>query len=71
MKTVIEIAHTVYGANTKWNDSQLERLNQLVELACAGEREACASECDEWIQNGSTLAEDIAAAIRARGTHET
>lgn len=32
----------------------------------ATEREACASECDEWIKNGSALAEDIAAAIRAR-----
>lgn len=30
------------------------------------EREACAGECDEWIKNGSDLAEDIAAAIRAR-----
>lgn len=33
------------------------------------EREACANECDEWIKNGSTLAEDIAAAIRARGSN--
>ena len=32
----------------------------------ADEREACAGECDEWIKNGSALAEDIAAAIRAR-----
>ena len=45
MKTAIEMAHTVYGANTKWNDSQLERLNQLVELVRADEREAI---CDEW-----------------------
>ena len=36
-------------------------------LVAAAEREACANECDEWIKNGSTLAEDIADAIRARG----
>ena len=36
-------------------------------LVAASEREACANECDEWIKNGSTLAEDIADAIRARG----
>lgn len=33
----------------------------------AAEREACAGECDEWIKNGSALAEDIASAILARG----
>ena len=34
--------------------------------AVQAEREACASECDEWIKNGNALAEDIASAIRAR-----
>lgn len=50
------------------NDTDLERFAALVAAASASvEREACASECDEWIKNGSALAEDIAAAIRARG----
>ena len=40
---------------------------RFAELVRADEREACAGECDEWIKNGSALAEDIAAAIRARG----
>ena len=41
-------------------------LERFANLVRADEREACASECDEWIKNGSALAEDIAAAIRAR-----
>jgi hypothetical protein len=40
-----------------------------VKDAVEAEREACASECDEWIKNGNSLAEDIAAAIRARGSN--
>lgn len=42
-------------------------LERFAELVASDEREACANECDEWIKNGSTLAEDIATAIRARG----
>jgi len=41
-------------------------IKALVDKVVEAEREACASECDEWIKNGSALAEDIAAAIRAR-----
>jgi hypothetical protein len=61
-----------------WNEDLLTEDNPFVDGTpaywawegwCAGvkaEREACAGECDEWIKNGSALAEDIAAAIRAR-----
>lgn len=57
----------VMSMNRQAMSDEIERLK----LEVVAEREACASECDEWIKNGSTLAEDIAAAIRARGTHET
>ena len=45
----------------------VEELERFAALVAAAEREACANECDEWIKNGSTVAEDIAYAIRARG----
>ncbi len=74
MKTLIEMAreagciplmHPEYD-----NDIQVfatpDVLKRFAELVRADEREACAGECDEWIKNGSALAEDIAAAIRAR-----
>ncbi len=60
MKTVIEMARE---AGDVLNKEWLERFAELVR---ADEREECAEECDEWIKNGSALAEDIAAAIRAR-----
>ena len=69
MKTVIEMAHTVYGADTKWNDSQLERLNQIVELARADEREACAKFFDDNDTN-LFLGSQAAQHIRSRRTHD-
>ena len=39
MKTVIEMARAVYGANTEWSSSQLERLEQFAELVRADETE--------------------------------
>ena len=74
MKTIIEMAHEVYGANTKWNDAQLERLNQIVELARADEREACANVCESRQMPGTgsvAILNGAADAIRARSTHET
>lgn len=102
MKTVIEMARAVYGANTEWSSSQLERLEQFAELvradeaekykwdihscgptcdkhACVAtrkavnaEREACARVCEPQEEHDDPLtAWKIAAAIRARGTHET
>jgi hypothetical protein len=38
MTTTIDMAHEVYGANTEWTDSQLERLKQFEALVRADER---------------------------------
>lgn len=46
----------------KWQDQTAVETHEAI----LDEREACAGECDEWIKNGSALAEDIATAIRAR-----
>ena len=79
MKTVIEMADEVFERmfpdghcrETYWTatEDELERFAEFVRAdAIAAEREACAGECDEWIKNGSALAEDIAASIRNRST---
>jgi hypothetical protein len=81
MKTTIDMAREVYGAHTEWNDSQLERLEQLVALVRAdereramrenayvlAEREACAKVCFGF-EGADPLGVslDCAAAIRAR-----
>jgi hypothetical protein len=39
MKTTIELAREVYGAHTEWSGAPLERLEQLVALVRADERE--------------------------------
>ena len=39
MRDTIDMARQVYGTNTEWTDSQLERLEQLVALVRADERE--------------------------------
>jgi hypothetical protein len=61
MKTTIDMAREVYGAHTEWSGAPLDRLEQLVALVRADEREACAKLAD--------LAEPYQAAdkIRARG----
>ena len=71
MTTTIDMAREVYGAHTEWNDSQLERLEQLVAIVRADEREACAKVCDEYddeydVHTKQTI-EGIAMQIRARG----
>jgi hypothetical protein len=40
MKTTIEMAREVYGAHTEWSGAPLDRLEQLVALVRADEREA-------------------------------
>jgi hypothetical protein len=40
MKTTIDMAREVYGAHTEWAGAPLERLEQLVALVRADEREA-------------------------------
>jgi len=39
MKTTIELAREVYGAHTEWSGAPLDRLEQLVALVRADERE--------------------------------
>jgi hypothetical protein len=39
MKTTIELAREVYGAHTEWSGAPLERLEQLVALVRADDRE--------------------------------
>jgi hypothetical protein len=61
MRDTIDMAREVYGAHTEWSGAPLGRLEQLVALVRADEREACAKLAD--------LAEPYQAAdkIRARG----
>jgi hypothetical protein len=39
MKTTIDMARAVYGAHTEWTGAPLDRLEQLVALVRADERE--------------------------------
>jgi hypothetical protein len=72
MKTTIELAREVYGAHTEWSGAPLDRLEQLVALVRADEREACAKVC-ERIGNPSNFdyvgvgGVACAEAIRAKG----
>jgi hypothetical protein len=68
MKTTIDMAREVYGAHTEWSGAPLDRLEQLVTLVRADQREACAQVVEEyphWL--GMTAKAEIANAIRARG----
>jgi hypothetical protein len=77
MKTTIDMAREVYGAHTEWSGAPLDRLEQLVALVRADEREACAKVCEELVPDMSRTANDAsvwdvatfdcAIAIRNRG----
>ena len=67
MKTTIDMAREVYGAHTEWSGAPLDRLEQLVALVRADEREACAKLCDIQSLTVSASAEVCAEAIRNRG----
>jgi hypothetical protein len=64
MRTLIEMAHEVYGEHTFWTEVQLLRLKELERLVRADEREACAKVCEQYKGYGGNL---FAPAIRARG----
>jgi hypothetical protein len=71
MRDTIDMARQVYGAHTEWSGAPLDRLEQLVALVRADEREACAKVCDKRYM-GDNNREDMeakrcAAAIRNRG----
>jgi hypothetical protein len=82
MKTTIDMAREVYGAHTEWTGAPLERLEQLVAVVRADEREACAKVCESEAEMFKSCtygandgrydwkedgARECAAAIRARG----
>jgi hypothetical protein len=77
MKTTIELAREVYGAHTEWSGAPLDRMEQLVALVRADEREACAKVCEELVPDMSRTENDAsvwdvatfdcAIAIRNRG----
>jgi hypothetical protein len=64
MRDTIDMAREVYGAHTEWTGAPLDRLEQLVALVRADEREACILELE---RNADKTLEDIIAIIRARG----
>jgi hypothetical protein len=70
MKTTIDMAREVYGAHTEWTGAPLDRLEQLVALVRADEREACAKVCENIYTNGDGAEcwlENAAEKIRNRG----
>ena len=62
MRDTIDMAREVYGAHTEWSGAPLDRLEQLVALVRADEREACAKVCETLV-----MGKHCAAAIRNRG----
>jgi hypothetical protein len=77
MRDTIDMAREVYGAHTEWSGAPLDRLEQLVALVRADEREECAKVCEELVPDMSRTANDAsvwdvatfdcAIAIRNRG----
>jgi hypothetical protein len=70
MKTTIDMAREVYGAHTEWTGAPLDRLEQLVALVRADQREIDAKVCDVLAvhpEYASDITKLAAAAIRARG----
>jgi hypothetical protein len=74
MRTLIEMAHEVYGEHTFWTEVQLLQLKELERLVRADERaderEACAKVCDDAFSSshaGRIVCDNLAYAIRARG----
>ena len=77
MRTMIEMAHEVYGEHTFWAEDQLLKLKAFADLVRADQREIDAKVCGELVPNMSRTANDAsvwdvatfdcADAIRARG----
>jgi len=73
MRTMIEMAHEVYGEHVFWTEDQLLKLKAFADLVRADEREACARVCEELHQpydagvSWEAGTYDCATAIRARG----
>jgi hypothetical protein len=68
MKTTIDMAREVYGAHTEWSGAPLDRLEQLVALVRADQRQIDAKVCESLpMQQEVDVRDQCAAAIRARG----
>ncbi len=67
MRDTIDMAREVYGAHTEWSGAPLDRMERLVALVRADEREACAKVADYYSMHDQDTPADIAEAIRARG----
>ena len=48
MKTTIDMAREVYGAHTEWSGAPLDRLEQLVAIVRADQRQIDAKVCEEF-----------------------
>jgi hypothetical protein len=66
MKTTIDMAREVYGAHTEWTGAPLERLEQLVALVRADQRQIDAKVC-ETTAPSQINGYECADLIRARG----
>jgi hypothetical protein len=67
MKTTIDMAREVYGAHTEWTGAPLDRLEQLVALVRADEREAIEDRVKTLDEPINVRLNVINKAIRARG----
>ena len=64
MKTVIEMAHEVYGEHTFWTGPQLERLKQFAELVRADERNSWPAEMEAMERQVNILTDALAESRR-------
>jgi hypothetical protein len=68
MKTTIDMAREVYGAHTEWAGAPLDRLEQLVALVRADQRQIDAKVCESLpMQQEVDVRDQCATAIRNRG----
>jgi hypothetical protein len=61
MKTTIELAREVYGAHTEWTGAPLDRLEQLVALVRADERNLWPAEMEAMERQVNILTDALAA----------
>jgi hypothetical protein len=61
MKTTIDMAREVYGAHTEWAGAPLDRLEQLVALVRADERNLWPAEMEAMERQVNILTDSLAA----------
>jgi hypothetical protein len=61
MKTTIDMAREVYGAHTEWSGAPLDRLEQLVALVRADERNSWPAEMEAMERQVNILTDALAA----------